>query len=27
LRVVKRGAIPVEVCWAQQGRAGAKFLS
>ena len=27
LRVVKRGAIPVEVCWAQKGRAGAKFLS
>ena len=27
LRVVKRGAIPVEVRWAEQGRAGAKFLS
>ena len=26
LRVVKRGAIPVEVRWAEQGRAGAKFL-
>lgn len=26
LRVVKRGAIPVEVCWTEKGRAGAKFL-
>jgi hypothetical protein len=27
LRVVKMGAVPVEVRWAKKGRAGARFLS
>ena len=26
LRVVKRGAVPVEVRWVKKGRAGAQFL-
>lgn len=27
LRVVKRGAIQVEICWTDKGRAGVRFLS
>ena len=27
LRVIKRGAMQVEVCWASEGRAGARFIS
>ena len=26
LRIIKRGAVPVEVCWASEGRAGARFI-
>ena len=27
LRVIKRGVIQAKVCWASEGRAGAKFLN
>jgi hypothetical protein len=27
LRVIKRGVMQAEVCWASEGRAGAKFLN
>jgi hypothetical protein len=27
LRVIKRGRMQVEVCWANDGRAGARFVS
>jgi hypothetical protein len=27
LRVIKRGAMQAEVCWASEGRAGARFVN
>ena len=27
LRVIKRGAMQVEICWTSEGRAGARFIS
>jgi hypothetical protein len=27
LRVIKRGVMQVQVCWASEGRAGARFVS
>jgi hypothetical protein len=27
LRIIKRGVMQAEVCWASEGRAGAKFLN